>query len=464
MSFRLRERNKLIKQFYSKSLFTFFQHQIKPKELEQVFIDSIKKEEEKEDPKQAKTKIVLSSIKSKKFNFSNIKNKTPYYLNNIDSSTEKQMKKIDLNLLFPKKSLEKIQKIRNLFLEFDGDKSRSFDYLEFYQMFNLNKIPITYGEIKYLFGFNRRKKAVNFSELVKLNLDPNFLHRFNEVVKKIRPRCEKGDICPNDFSEMLTHLCEFGKLSNEIKSFKRNTFESKTKINRMMNKTFDTYKINNNNIYDEKSIKYELKDNDINENKNKNFYITKDEYKQAIEISNKKLVRSENVLNEINFIEKSRNKSIKLSKSLETLYSLNPNIKKNYIKFLPFDGVFMDAKNNTLINFPKKKPKRNKHENSEEKNNINKLNSERQKSVKDREKYGNLKTIYYDINEYNFINKVLMKRKMKQLKKKKLYLKAFCKTDRNVFSNENNRLKNKTQSIFLKNIQLKLMNNFSETK
>ena len=57
-----------------------------------------------------------------------------------------------------------------------------------------------------------------------------------------------------------------------------------------------------------------------------------------------------------------------------------------------------------------------------------------------------------------------MKRKMKQLKKKKLYLKAFCKTDRNVFSNENNILKNKTQSIFLKNIQLKHMNNFSETK
>ena len=44
-------------------------------------------------------------------------------------------------------------------------------------------------------------------------------------MEKIRYRTSQNDICPNDFSDMLSHLCEFGKLSPELKD--------KTKENQM---------------------------------------------------------------------------------------------------------------------------------------------------------------------------------------------------------------------------------------
>lgn len=92
-------------------------------------------------------------------------------------------------------------------------------------MFNINKIPITYDEVKQLFGFNRRNKYIKFYDFIKLALNKNFSEKFKIFIKsKVKQRLNEGEICPNDLGEMITHLSEFEQLSPEIKNKKREGF------------------------------------------------------------------------------------------------------------------------------------------------------------------------------------------------------------------------------------------------
>ena len=110
-------------------------------------------------------------------------------------------------------------RIRDLFLEFDYDKNRTFDQDEVYSIFVMSNIPIKYDEVKELFGYNKKKKFISFSEFINLTINDQFSTKFkNLIMDKIRYRTKEGDICPNDFNDMLAYLSEFGKLSNDVKS------------------------------------------------------------------------------------------------------------------------------------------------------------------------------------------------------------------------------------------------------
>ena len=240
--------------FYNTSSFKFFRRHVKQNEMEKEFINLIN-EKDKKNYSLKNTKIKKKLIKSVK----------------LEKSIEKSLPKkrrFNLDIYFQKKSIDLINKIRDLFIEFDEDKSNSFDQYELYRMFNLNKIPIKMEEIIYLFKFNQYKKVISFSELINLTIDPEFDQRYKEVIDKVRPRCEIGIICPINFSGMLSHLCEFGKLSPDAKKFHK-------KLSKLKNKSvFSNSLLENNNRYylKHKNTIKERKDSISLENKKKYSY------------------------------------------------------------------------------------------------------------------------------------------------------------------------------------------------
>ena len=368
--------------FYNTSYFKFFRRQIKPIEMEKEFINLI-----------------------------NSKNENNYPI--TERNVYPKEKKINLDIFFQKHSIDLIKKIVDLFVEFDKDKSNSFDRFEFFQMFNINKIPIKMDEIIYLFKFNAQKKTISFFELINLTFNPDFDLRYKEVISKIKPRLELGIICPNDFSEMLSHLCEFGKLSADAKKIRKSISKpKKIELNSLINNNNKHYiksktkdeinniktitKIGKNiinkisfNINKEDYLKKSSKKLIYNRNRNKNIMESftdpelfktinkfKEEenymvnnYKTILEIAKKKLIRNELLFKNINYRNKYEKSKKNLAKSIDTLYKINPNINNTYISYNPLKQKFINLNTGNdydfkiINNYKSKILKNNKTEN-----------------------------------------------------------------------------------------------------
>lgn len=368
--------------FYNTSYFKFFRRQIKPIEMEKEFINLI-----------------------------NSKNEKNYPL--TERNVYPKEKKINLDIFFQKHSIDLIKKIVDLFVEFDKDKSNSFDRFEFFKMFNINKIPIKMDEIIYLFKFNAQKKTISFFELINLTFNPDFDLRYKEVISKIKPRLELGIICPNDFSEMLSHLCEFGKLSADAKKIRKSISKpKKIELNSLINNNNKHYiksktkdeinniktitKIGKNiinkisfNINKEDYLKKSSKKLIYNRNRNKNIMESftdpelfktinkfKEEenymvnnYKTILEIAKKKLIRNELLFKNINYRNKYEKSKKNLAKSIDTLYKINPNINNTYISYNPLKQKFINLNTGNdydfkiINNYKSKILKNNKTEN-----------------------------------------------------------------------------------------------------
>ena len=354
--------------FYNSSYFKFFRRHLKPIEIEKEFKNLIHSKNNKEYPK-------------------------------TDRYIYPKEKNINLNFYFQKHSITLINKVRDLFLEFDVDQSDSFDQNEFYQMFNINKIPIKLDEIIYLFKFNNHKKNITFSELINLAFDPDFDQRYKEVIEKIKPRCEIGIICPNDFSGMLSHLCEFGKLSSEAKNFRKKISRTKTrKISNIWNNNSDhkayirsknrdeiieeneriknireipikslnifglttneeIKNTSNKNLYNRNSsinktesyTDYELLNKTEKFKKEQNEFINN--FKTIIEITKKKIARNEKLFKSINYRNKLDTSKRNLAKSIDILHKINPKINHTYIAYCPIKQKFIDLSTGTGHNF-----------------------------------------------------------------------------------------------------------------
>ena len=339
--------------YYNISSFKFFRRHVKRNEMEKEFIKLIYN----------KNNISKSNPKSQKNNFP-------------------KEKKINLGFYFQKHSLELINKICDLFIEFDEDKSNTFEQNEFYEMFNMNKIPITMDEIIYLFKFNPHKKSISFSELINLTFNPDFDKRYKEVIEKIKPRCEIGIICPDDFSGMLSHLCEFGKLSSDAKKFRKKMSKSNNNLilNYLKTKSkskifFDKEDINQYSDRDKKNkLSLRLDDkkmsNKSTNNRNNSNHITQsltdselankinqfnkendfivNTFKTILETSNKKLIRNEILFKETNYRNKIEMSKRHLFKSIDTLHKINPKIDNTYISYCPLKEKFMNLNTGRL--------------------------------------------------------------------------------------------------------------------
>ena len=344
---------------YNINTFGFYRRQVKQKDLDKAFIKLIEKEEQRIKEEKAFLKKMINNFEC---NSKSKKNITYNKSSNNRVNNSERNRYLNLNLIFPKISIERINKIRDLFIEFDVDKNRTFDKDEIYLMFNTNKIPITKEEVIDLFGFNKRKKFICFNEFINLTVNEDFSNKFTKLImEKLRYRCNESDICPNDFNDMLSHLCEFGKLSPELKE--------KTRNEQIKNKKQNDYKIldnenknqKNSNINetteksDEKKEKDEFDFNnekDINEiRENPNLLKREKEYNNFMEISDKKYLRFKEFLIKANIRDKILKKQKKLSKSVKIINKINPEIAKNYISYYPTENVFKNPNNNTIISF-----------------------------------------------------------------------------------------------------------------
>ena len=142
---------------YNINTFAFYRRQIKQSDLDKAFIKLI---EDQEKIKAEKEKLANNEIEEIPLELPEIKKKR-------DKDGEKNL---NLNLIFPKLSIERIMRIRDLFLEFDYDKNRTFDQDEVYSIFMMSNIPVKYEEVKELFGYNEKRKFISFSEFINLTI------------------------------------------------------------------------------------------------------------------------------------------------------------------------------------------------------------------------------------------------------------------------------------------------------
>ena len=374
-------------QIYNINTFSFYRRQIRPGDLDRAFIKLIEDEEEKrmklekgtsneKEPLNQDNKTVNKENKENQNEDNNQEN-----TGGDEENKAKPSKNLNLNLIFPKISIERIMKIRDLFLEFDADRNRTFDQDEIYVMFNMNKIPITKEEVVELFGFNKKKQFLSFFEFIQLTVNEAFSNKFKKLImEKIRYRTKDTDICPNDFSDMLSHLCEFGKLSPELKDKTREgqmdyitSIEKKythreehpeemngrdnykrrsTKKRSIISQIVQGLSRSNVNI---KHIDF-MNEKDVNQiRENPNLLKKEKEFKNFMEISNKKFLRFKEFLNKMNIRDKILKRKENVSQSLKTL-NIN-KMKNGYLCYFPTENSIKDLKDNKIISYSVKKKK-----------------------------------------------------------------------------------------------------------
>ena len=341
---------------YNINTFDFYRRQIKQEDLDRAFIKLIEDEEKKNSEKEKMTKNETGEI--------------PLKLPEIKKKNRDGEKNLNLGLIFPKLSIERIMRIRDLFLEFDYDKNRTFDQDEVYSIFVMSNIPIKYEEVKELFGYSSKKKFLSFSEFINLTINEKFSIKFkNLIMDKVRYRTKEGDICPNDFNEMLAYLSEFGKLSNEVKS----QIREKNMTNLSWNKNAD---INDDNTDNDNE---DIKDNDIKDKENElpilkietsknideenkiinnrtpNLKNKEFEFKNFMEINNQKLLRFKEYFVKANVRDKILKKKRKVSKSVRIINSMYPNLAKNYICYFPTENSFKRIEDESDLSFISRK-------------------------------------------------------------------------------------------------------------
>ena len=167
-------------------------------------------------------------------------------------------------------------------------------------------------------------------------------------MNKIRYRTKEGDICPNDFNDMLAYLSEFGKLSDDLKS----QIREKNMMNLSSNKNdssdednSENLKINENEKEKGKDIelpskKQEEEENKIINNRNPNLKNKEFEFKNFMEKNNQKLLRFKEYFIKANYRDKILKKKNEVSKSVQIIDSMYPDLAKNYICYFPTDDNF----------------------------------------------------------------------------------------------------------------------------
>ena len=337
---------------YNINTFDFYRRQIKQEDLDRAFIKLIEDEERKNAEKEKMAQTQTDDI--------------PLKLPEIKKKNKDGEKNLNLSLIFPKLSIERIMRIRDLFLEFDYDKNRTFDQDEVYSIFVMSNIPINYEEVKELFGYNKKKKFLSFSEFINLTINERFSTKFkNLIMDKVRYRTKEGDICPNDFNDMLAYLSEFGKLSNEVKS----QIREKNMMNLQSSKTFDNYENSNNDKEDkknnesEKDKKNELSiprsessaniedENKIINSRKPNLKNKEFEFKNFMEINHQKLLRFKEYFIKANIRDKILKRKRKVSKSVRMIDNMYPFLAKNYICYFPTENSFKRIEDESDLSF-----------------------------------------------------------------------------------------------------------------
>lgn len=352
-----------LEHFYNATTFRFFRRHIDMQKMNKVFTDLIHAKSNKNlnnNDNNNNQQNFSKNNKNKSRNVFRAKHNRLLTFNTQNANDNKYSNNLNLALYFQKNSLDMINKIRDLFIGFDKNKSDTFDQFELLKMFNANKIPLTQQQIIYIFGFTRFKRELNFLQFLNLSLDSDFQKRFKKTIEKIKPLLEEGVICPVNFQDMLSHLCEFGMMSSNndnknITEFKRKhhtqlaiKLKKKIKDNSIKKIKYGScnhLKINKNEF--EEKVPILKKNKEFAENQKK---IAKS-LETVIEFSHKKISRSVAVLKIYNTRARIDNAHKNLLKSLEIIHKINPEIDERYISFSPLNQGFTNLKTGKSLSF-----------------------------------------------------------------------------------------------------------------
>ena len=192
-------------------------------------------------------------------NNSNSSNSSNSVFNINNSNNNVCKRKLKPEKLFHASILEKIYQLRDIFLHFDKDRSRTFEISELCSMFNSNKIPITKNELIDLFthpGEQRRKSwqyKVTFLDFVEFCLNEQCQHKYRTLMTKIKNRTKNKVYIPMSLQQTLEYIYNetkiqscFNKIQKGIKKIeqvKRNERKLTTKSSLTATKRGLLYKI-----------------------------------------------------------------------------------------------------------------------------------------------------------------------------------------------------------------------------
>ena len=134
----------------------------------------------------------------------------------------KNDKKLKPELLFQKTTLEKIRQLRDIFLQFDADHSRTLEISELFTMFNTNGIPVTKDELIDLFTLRDEKKKkiweykLTFLDFVNFSLSEDCEAKYRLLMKKVKQRTNSDIYLPMTLKQTLEHIFNKGKIKLNI--------------------------------------------------------------------------------------------------------------------------------------------------------------------------------------------------------------------------------------------------------
>lgn len=134
-------------------------------------------------------------------------------------SSSKQLKP---ELLYNTTELSKLCQMRDIFLEFDADRSRTLEIKELLFMFNSNGIPITAEELVELFTEPGKKKKniweykISFLDFIKFALDYECEEKFRKIKEKIQLRHNNKLFIPLTLAHCFDYIFKKEKIKGCI--------------------------------------------------------------------------------------------------------------------------------------------------------------------------------------------------------------------------------------------------------
>lgn len=187
----------------------WMRHLLPHKTLSNTFTDMLISKENQEP-------FIIRLLEDQKLLSSIAKNSGPTYQY---PSSSKQLKP---ELLYNTTELSKLCQMRDIFLEFDADRSRTLEIKELLFMFNSNGIPITAEELVELFTESGKKKKnvweykISFLDFIKFALDYECEEKFRKIKEKIQQRHNNKLFIPLTLAHCFDYIFKKEKIKGCI--------------------------------------------------------------------------------------------------------------------------------------------------------------------------------------------------------------------------------------------------------
>lgn len=127
--------------------------------------------------------------------------------------TSNKKEVIPINYFFNKEMIDKVMKLKEIFLEFDKDNSRKLELNELLDMFKTNNIPVEMTNLNQLFFDKKvikKEGCLKFYELIKFIFNPSNEKKFKVFIENLKEDHYKNTgkqvFLPISFNLLLDYL------------------------------------------------------------------------------------------------------------------------------------------------------------------------------------------------------------------------------------------------------------------